>query len=270
MSDENTPQDEATEPVEMSVTFNPPDPSTLVPSGDTTGDDNAVLVSFNTTSDTSTDWDDLPTGEVTLNPDGSIVPVEEAVTEAPAPVDVPAPALADGAAPAAPTTGRTKADLKTEVRVVLDAYVTGTLKDVDDQGNEVPFNKTLTVQRIAKAVQRNRGAGAAAPSSGAVNALLLRWQRYDLVVLSEGPTSFVGYTKTAETDGFKATQAAYREQQKAARAAAKAAAAPAPPAPEPAVAASDAPEVTAPAEQVDPVEAAAPADDGSTPAPFDS
>lgn len=268
MSDENTYDDATEEPTEVNVAFAPPTLNTVVAPDAGDGED-AVLVSISDLPAPTADggWDDAPSGEVTVNPDGTVVPIEAAEVETPSVAPV-TPAGNDAPAPA-PVENKTKADLKSEVRVVLDAYTTGDLKDVDGEGNEVPFTKPLTVQRIAKAVQRNRGEGADAPSSGAVNALLLRWQRYGLVNLSEGPTAFEGYTDTARTEGFKATQIAYREAQKAARAASKEAAAPAAAPVE--VASDDSPEATAPAEQVDPVEADAPADETAVaPAPFDN
>lgn len=143
----------------------------------------------------------------------------DAPEPAPAEVDVPADVPTTDAPAVDPQTGQSKpkANLKAEVFSVLSDFVTGAIT--------LPEGKSLTVQEIAKQVKEKRGAYGEKPSSGAVASLLKRWDRYGLVTLTQGPTAFVDFTEAARTDGVPATQAKYREQQKAQRAAAREAAA---------------------------------------------
>lgn len=113
-----------------------------------------------------------------------------------------------------PTSRRGRGDLEHDVKLLCDAFVTGSLTLGDGEH--------LTPHRIAKEI-KNRDGLDETPSTGAVASVLDRWVKYGFAVLNDKPKAFVGYTDAGRTDGLSALKKNYAEKQKAAKAAAKAA-----------------------------------------------
>jgi hypothetical protein len=130
--------------------------------------------------------------------------------DADADVDTPDATPEDGTRTRAPRT-----NLETDVRVVCDAFVTGTLV--------LPEGKLLTPHAIAGAVMANRNDGSKV-SGGAVAACLLRWNEIGYITTSAKPVAFLDYTDAGRTDGLGALKRQHSERLAAARAAVREAA----------------------------------------------
>ena len=120
--------------------------------------------------------------------------------------------------------------LETDVKSVTDKFVSGEI--VMKEG------EFLTPHRIANLV-RDLDSLDAAPSTGAVAAVLNRWKELGFITTNDKPYAFLDYTEAAKTEGLSALKQARAAERKASRAAAKAAAAPVASAPDAAPAGDD-------------------------------
>lgn len=108
-----------------------------------------------------------------------------------------------------------RTDLEPEVKAVTDDFVTGKITLAEGE--------SLTPHRIAKEVQQRRGAEKA-PSTGAVSAVLDRWEGIGFATLSPKPKAFGDYTDAGREKGLSALKAEASAARKAAKAEAKASA----------------------------------------------
>lgn len=92
-------------------------------------------------------------------------------------------------------TRRGRGGLEADVKSITDAYVEG--------GFVLPEDQALTPHRIAQAV-KNADNLDKPPSTGAVQAILKRWEGIGFAVVSTGPIAFKEYTTEAGTVGLKA------------------------------------------------------------------
>lgn len=143
---------------------------------------------------------------------------DDTTTPTPAPTDTSTPAEDDTTAEPA---RRSRGMLEMDVKAVTDLYVQGKLT--------LPEGATaLTPHFIGLAIKETE---TTAPSTGAIAAVLNRWEECGYIEVSEKPRGFVNYTDAARTDGLAALKerlrASKKETRTAARAAEDAAAAPA-------------------------------------------
>lgn len=110
------------------------------------------------------------------------------------------------------TQRRERGALEADVKSITDDFVTGAFKTEDDN--------PLTPHRIAKAIAERDGLDKP-PSTGAVAAVLDRWDNYGFADIGEGPVRFVDYTEAGRTEGLTALKAKHREKLRAERAAEK-------------------------------------------------
>jgi hypothetical protein len=132
-------------------------------------------------------------------------------------------------------------NLEGDLKSVLDDIVLGSIV--------LEADRQPTPHVLAGLIQQRRGgAESDKPSSGAVASALQRWADVGFINLTSSPTAFVGYTNAGVTEGLAALKKAHRERLSAARAATKAELKTTVTAtePEPAVAAGDAVDTTAP------------------------
>jgi hypothetical protein len=102
--------------------------------------------------------------------------------------------------------------LEADVLTITDKFVKGDVTLGDDEA--------LTPHRIANFIKDQDGLDEA-PSTGAVAAVLARWDKYGFVTLSDKPVAFASYTEAGVSDGLTALKAKHAEDRKAARAEAK-------------------------------------------------
>lgn len=110
------------------------------------------------------------------------------------------------------TQRRERGALEADVKSITDDFVTGAFTTEDDN--------PLTPHRIAKAIAERDGLDKP-PSTGAVAAVLDRWDNYGFADIGEGPVRFVDYTEAGRTEGLTALKAKHREKLRAERAAEK-------------------------------------------------
>lgn len=178
----------------------------------------------------------VPTEEIPLPTPEVPETVETVVTETPteAPVETPtdtAPAVApDAAAAAAASSERgPRTDLEVDLFHVCNALATGSIVLAADV--------KPSPHVLAKEVHKFRNARAEAaggknelnpPSSGAVNAALVRWHEIGFIVLDTKPTSFKDFTPAGRERGLNALKAEFKATKAAAKAAIASTATPAP------------------------------------------
>lgn len=156
------------------------------------------------------------TDTITADPTATDV---ESTTVPDAPTDTTTPPAQDE--DTAEPARRSRGMLEMDVKAVTDLYVQGKLT--------LPEGATaLTPHFIGLAIKETE---TTAPSTGAIAAVLNRWEECGYIEVSEKPRGFVNYTEAARTDGLAALKerlrASKKETRTAARAAEDAAAAPA-------------------------------------------
>lgn len=107
---------------------------------------------------------------------------------------------------------RARGLLEADVLTVTDKFVQGKLNLEDD--------KPLTPHRIARLIQKQDGLDEP-PSTGAVSAVLDRWNKYGFANVSTKPTAFQSYTDAGVNEGLTALKEQHSAKLKAQRAAAK-------------------------------------------------
>lgn len=108
---------------------------------------------------------------------------------------------------------RGRGALEASVLAITDAY--------EDDKIDLPEGKTLTPHTIANLVQEAEGLENA-PSTGAVNAVLKRWdENYGFALTHAKPYAFKAYSARGKKQGLESLKEKHREKMKAERAAAK-------------------------------------------------
>jgi hypothetical protein len=107
---------------------------------------------------------------------------------------------------------RARGLLEADVLTITNKFVEGDIVLGDDEA--------LTPHRIARLIKEQDGLDEA-PSTGAVAAVLARWEKYGFAHLEEGPTAFGSYTADGVEHGLSALKERHAEARKAERAAAK-------------------------------------------------
>jgi hypothetical protein len=137
--------------------------------------------------------------------------------------------------PVEPKNRRGRGQLESDVKRLCDAYVSGDLKLPEGREH-------LTPHVIARAIQQTESL-VSAPSTGAVAAVLDRWEVIGFAVVSDKPKAFVDYTVAGRSEGLTALKAksatGKREQRKAMKAAEASAEGESPAAPEPTASSTD-------------------------------
>lgn len=108
---------------------------------------------------------------------------------------------------------RGRGELEAQVKEITDAY------EADNSSVDLPEGKTLTPHMIAKLIADKTGDDA--PSSGAVAAILKRWDEYGFALTHDKPLAFKRYSAKGQKEGLDALKEKHREAKKAERAAAK-------------------------------------------------
>lgn len=109
---------------------------------------------------------------------------------------------------------RPRGYLEADVKRITDRFVTGQLV--------LPEGAHLTPHHIGLAI-KTEDSLEKAPSTGAVNAVLKRWEEIGYALVSTAPYAFTGYTQAAVDEGLVALKGAAKAKKKTARDAAKAA-----------------------------------------------
>lgn len=102
-------------------------------------------------------------------------------------------------------TRRGRGNLEADVKAICDKFVTGEIA--------LEANEYLTPHRIAKKIVEVMEPDSNAPSTGAVSAVLKRFEKYGFIACHSRPYAFADYTDRGRTDGLRAL----REEWKAAR-----------------------------------------------------
>lgn len=109
---------------------------------------------------------------------------------------------------------RPRGTLEDDVKVITDKFVAGDLA--------LPDGATLTPHFIGRAM-KELDTLESAPSTGAVNAVLIRWRDCGYATMTEKPFGFADYTLAARTEGLAALKATASAGRRATRQAARAA-----------------------------------------------
>lgn len=109
---------------------------------------------------------------------------------------------------------RGRGELEAQVKEITEAY------EKDESSAGLPEGKTLTPHRIAQIIGEQNGGDA--PSSGAVAAILNRWNEYGYALLHDKPLAFKRTSAKGQKEGLDSLKEKHREAKKAERAAAKA------------------------------------------------
>jgi len=145
----------------------------------------------------------------------------------PATPETPVTLAPEDAADADQKERRTRGGLEADVKVITDRFVT---EDI-----VLPEGQSLTPHRIGKAIKDFNGLDQA-PSTGAVAAVLARWEKIGFAEIDDKPLAFIDYTEAGRQKGLSALKAEVSAAKKALKGLASSAAAA--PAPEPVSAAS--------------------------------
>lgn len=113
------------------------------------------------------------------------------------------------------TDRRSRGLLEADVKTITDEFATGKI--------ELKEGEHLTPHRIAKLIQE-KDSLEKPPSTGAVAAVLGRWQEYGFAVVNPKPLAFVDYTDDARNVGLTALKEQHSNKLRAERAEKKAAA----------------------------------------------
>lgn len=109
---------------------------------------------------------------------------------------------------------RSRGGLEALVKDITDAY------EKDESSANLPEGKTLTPHRIAQMIGEMKGEDT--PSSGAVAAILKRWEEYGYALTHDKPYAFRRTSAAGQKQGLDALKEKHRDKLKAERAAAKA------------------------------------------------
>lgn len=112
---------------------------------------------------------------------------------------------------------RSRGLLEADVKGITDRFVSGDLTLPEGVASLTPHFIGLALKQ-QDVLEK-------APSTGAVTAILKRWEEVGFIVVSQKPYAFVDYTHAARVDGLAALKAASAAVKKEFRAAAKAASA---------------------------------------------
>lgn len=100
---------------------------------------------------------------------------------------------------------RGRGNLEADVKAICDKFVTGEI--VLEPGD------SLTPHRIAKKIVEVMEPDSNVPSTGAVSAVLKRFEKYGFITCQASPYAFSDYTDRGRTEGLRAL----REEWKAAK-----------------------------------------------------
>lgn len=119
------------------------------------------------------------------------------------------------------STKDTKDTKNTRERGALEESVMAITDEFEEGKIDLPEGKTLTPHTIANLIKEKEGLEKA-PSTGAVNAVLQRWdQNYGFALTHEKPYAFKRYSAKGKKQGLEALKQAHRDKLKAERAAKK-------------------------------------------------
>ncbi len=150
----------------------------------------------------------------TITPDPTYDPTADVVSD---PIPDAAPVGDDPATEPDAYEGirRSRGMLETDVKEITDLYVQGKLDLPEGAVALTPHFIGISIKKV--------GELEAVPSTGAIAAVLNRWEECGYAVLSEKPRGFATYTEEARTEGLAALKAKLKDSKKESRKAAAAA-----------------------------------------------
>lgn len=104
-----------------------------------------------------------------------------------------------------PTKTRARGELESEVKAITDKFLSGKIK--------LPEDKVLTPHYIALAIEKAFGYDEP-PSTGAVAAVLNRWNQYGYARFGDTPFHFTGLTERGESEGLASLRESFKEARK--------------------------------------------------------